>query len=92
MKLRTQHGGQRAFDIIVAADVIYFERSHKVLLETLITMGHRDTVYYLAFQKRFSLKGLSFRAAPKAGFKFEEVWSGDGVGMKSWHCENGVPP
>ena len=81
-RLRGQHAGKDGFDIVVAADVIYFEGAHKALIETLITMGSSRTVYYLAFQKRLhNFEGAFFsELLPKAGFAFEEVWSGDGGG------------
>ena len=81
-KLRRQHGGDDGFDIIVAADVIYFEGGHKPLVETMITMGSRQTVYYLAFQKRLhSFEGEFFsKLLPECGFKCEAVWAGDGGG------------
>ena len=43
-------------------------------------MGHSNTVYYLVFQKRLhNFEGSFFSdLLPRAGFKFEEIWSGDG--------------
>jgi predicted nicotinamide N-methyase len=64
------------FDLIVAADVIYFEAAHEILLETLEKLTTAESIVYIAFQIRLhAFEGTFFsEKIQRYGFEAEIVW------------------
>ena len=58
-RLKARAGGP--FDLVCAADVIYYASGHDALLQTLSMLGGSTTEYYLAFKQRLhAFEGGSF--------------------------------
>ena len=68
-----------SFNVILAADVIYWEGAHKVLCESLLKLGDETTIMFIAYQLRmFAYEGTFFKdMLPAYGIESEIVWTGD---------------
>ncbi|KAL6072086.1 Protein N-lysine methyltransferase METTL21A [Balamuthia mandrillaris] len=73
------------FDVIIGADVVYWERNFAPLIETLKEHSNDDTVIFMSWQKRRKGDTLFFRMLSK-------TFSYDDVDFSLTPLEGAVPP
>ena len=75
---RLRGSEDKAFDVICAADVIYYQQGHKDLANSLYLLSKEDTVIFLGYENRqHDFENVFFSSVlPSFGFVCEIVWCG----------------